>query len=389
MRDTTSSEETEPFPGLTDVHAHPAMNAYFWDRDLRRHYCSGKYFNPLASLTDFPMLERGRVKVLWSALHIPEPELLRFLPLRIAARFTRGGRSLLKPNGSWQALLGMWATMERQAASAPNGRFQVAHSNAELDRIVAEGNTAIIHTVEGGHVLGAGLHPDDVDGRLKRLDMLAARGVASLTLTHLFPNDLAGHAEAIPGLLKCLGRFDTGVDLDRGLDRTGGAVIDRMVKLGIVPDVSHCTPRARTEIYERVSGEIPVIATHVGMKSLNGEEYNLTPGDVEAIASSRGIVGVIFMTHWLKKPDPKEGLEAIWETMDAIRAASGSWRHIAIGTDFDGFTDPPDDCHDASQLPEIEKLLERKGLARPDIEAVLGGNARRVLRESWSTGAGS
>ena len=59
-------------PGLTDIHAHPAMNAFLWDRDLRRHYWTGGTFDPLASLTDFKMLEQGGVKVLWSSLHVPE-----------------------------------------------------------------------------------------------------------------------------------------------------------------------------------------------------------------------------------------------------------------------------------------------------------------------------
>lgn len=47
---------TNDHPGLTDIHAHPAMNAFLWDRDLRRHYftAGGKYC-PLASLTDFKL----------------------------------------------------------------------------------------------------------------------------------------------------------------------------------------------------------------------------------------------------------------------------------------------------------------------------------------------
>ena len=56
---------------------------------------------------------------------------------------------------------------------------------------------------------------------------------------------------------------------------------------------------------------------------------------------------------------------------------------MAIGTDFDGFTDPPDDCHSAAKLPLIREVLESKGLAATDVDAVLGGNARRVLREGW------
>ena len=70
--------------------------------------------------------------------------------------------------------------------------------------------------------------------------------------------------------------------------------------------------------------------------------------------------------------------------MDKLREWSGdTWDHVAIGTDFDGFTDPPDDCDSAAQLPLIRELLEEKGVSRADADAVLGGNARRVLRDGW------
>jgi len=34
-------------------------------------------------------------------------------------------------------------------------------------------------------------------------------------------------------------------------------------------------------------------------------------------------------------------------------------------------------------LLDVSGLLEEKGLARADVEAILGGNARRVLRNGW------
>ena len=132
--------------------------------------------------------------------------------------------------------------------------------------------TAIVHTVEGGHVLGAGLAEDDVAGRLKRLEQLAERGVASLTIAHLFPNDLAGHVLGIPDdHLKVLifWKLHPEVDLDRGLTPIGREVVEKMVELRIVPDVTHCTPTARREIYELVDNRIPIIASHIGLQSLN------------------------------------------------------------------------------------------------------------------------
>jgi membrane dipeptidase len=372
------------FPGLTDIHAHPAMNAFLWDRDLRRHYWTGSTFNPLASASDFKMLEKGGVKVLWSSLHIPEREYFQCKLISLAAHLFRGGRMLLRRN-AWECLLAMMALMERQVARAGT-RLEVARSNAELDQIRAAGKTAIVHTVEGGHVLGAGLGADDLPGRLARLEELATRGVASLTLAHLFPNDLAGHAEGIPEDQRKfpICPLDTGVDLSRGLTATGRAVVERMVELRMIPDVTHCTPRARRDVYQLVANRIPVIASHIGVRSMNDAEYNLDEGDVRAIVASGGVVGVIFMPYWLDKTHPGPGLDAIWRTMDTLRElCGGSWEHVAIGTDFDGFTDPPDDCESEARLPLIREMLEANGVSGNDAEAVLGGNARRALRDGW------
>jgi membrane dipeptidase len=372
------------FPGLTDIHAHPAMNAFLWDRNLRRHYWTGKTFDPLASLTDFKMLEKGGVKVLWSSLHIPEPAYFGCFLIRFAAHFTGGGRKLLKRT-AWECLLLQMDQMEQQVARSGD-RFQVARSNAELDTIVASGKTAIVHTVEGGHVLGAGLDPDDLAGRLARLEQLAEHGVASLTLAHLFRNELAGHAEAIPAAQRTFPvcPLDTGVDLSRGLSDKGRAVVELMVELRMVPDVTHCTPVARREVYDLVANRIPVVASHIGVQSMNPEPYNLDESDVQAIAASGGVVGVIFMPYWLSASHPKRGLDAIWQTMETLRDWSGgSWGHVAIGTDFDGFTDPPDDCDSEAQLPRVREMLDSKGVATEDAEAVLGASARRVLTNGW------
>jgi membrane dipeptidase len=157
-----------------------------------------------------------------------------------------------------------------------------------------------------------------------------------------------------------------------------------MVDLRVVPDVTHCTPTARREVYELVANRVPVIASHIGVRSMNSDEYNLDESDVRAIAASGGVVGVIFMPYWLDKARPDRGLDAIWDAMDALRAWSGgTWDHVAIGTDFDGFTDPPDDCAGEAKLPKVRRCLEEKGVGRSDVEAVLGANARRVLRNGW------
>ncbi|HET8813988.1 MAG TPA: membrane dipeptidase [Solirubrobacterales bacterium] len=373
-----------PFPGLSDIHAHPAMNAFFWDRDLRKHYFTGSTFNPLASLTDFKMLERGDVRVVWSVVHVPEENYFRNPAIKLLARVTRGGRTMLKLN-AWDCALRMIDEMERQVGRAEG--FAVAHSNAELDAALAAGKRAFVHTVEGGHILDAGLAEGDIKSRLGRLEELAERGVCSLTIAHLFRNDLAGHSECIPPEQHKIlfWRLDTEVDESRGLTEAGEAVVNRMAKLRIVPDVTHCTPVSRKRIYDLVGAKIPIVATHIGVRTLYDIPVNLGEDDVKAIKASGGVVGVIFMPYWLESSHPGPGLEAIWNTMETINGWSGGeWQHVAIGTDFDGFTDPPDDCKSAAELPRVQELLAAKGLSRDEVEAVLGGNARRVLREGWT-----
>jgi microsomal dipeptidase-like Zn-dependent dipeptidase len=373
-----------PFPGLTDIHVHPAMNAFFWDRDLRRHYFTYKKFCPLASLSDFEMLEKGDVKVIWSVLHVPEEDYFRNPAIRLLGHVTKGGRTMLKLN-AWDAMLRMMSEMEWQVART-DGTFTVARTYAELEEALAAEKGAVIHTVEGGHMLSAGLADGDVASRVTRLETLARRGVASLTIAHLFRNDLAGHSECIPPEQHKIlfWRLDTGVDDSLGLTQIGKEVIEEMARVRIIPDVTHCSPVSRAQIYKLVGDKIPIVATHIGVQSLNPVPVNLDEGDVKAIADSGGVVGVIFMPYWLKKENPGPDREAIWETMKQINEWSdGNWQHVAIGTDFDGFTDPPDDWTSAADLPRVKELLEAKGLSRTEIEAVLGTNARRVLRDGW------
>ena len=151
----------------------------------------------------------------------------------------------------------------------------------------------------------------------------------------------------------------------------------------MIRDVTHCTPTSRREIYELVDNRIPIVASHIGVQTLNPAPYNLDREDVEAIKASGGVIGVIFMPYWLVQTDPGPGLPAIWETMRVLREWCGNWDHVAIGTDFDGFTDPADDCDSEAQLPRVGKLLEEQGLSQPQREAVLGANARRVLAGAW------
>jgi hypothetical protein len=156
---------------LTDIHAHPSLKTYLFNRNLWRHHCSGSTFDPLSSRSDFEVLEKGGVGVLWSSHHLPERELFRDCPwLRLATLLPIFKK--LTTGSLVQRLLEMMDRMEREINREPD-RAELALSAADVKRIRAAGKIAVVHTVEGAHVL---------EGNPDNLARLAQRGVAMLTL---------------------------------------------------------------------------------------------------------------------------------------------------------------------------------------------------------------
>lgn len=361
---------------LTDVHVHPSLKAYLFRRNLWRHYRSGATLDPFASRSDFRMLDKGGVGVIWAAHYVPERELFRdCLALRIAAAALVPVYRKITTGSLFDRLLEMMDALEREVERRPD-RTELARSSAEVQRIRAADRLAVVHTVEGAHVL---------EGDPGRLAVLARRGVAMLTLSHFYPNGLAAQVDGIPSDLFvrriCDFRFQPGGTPP--LTELGRAVVRTATDLGMLVDVTHCTPAAREAVYAELDPGRPIVASHVGVARHNPDPYNLADDEIREIARRGGAIGVIFMNHWLAGTDPGDGLDAIWRTIEHVRRVSGGWDSIVLGTDFDGFTDPPDDVRDASRLGRVTRMLLDRGVEVEAVRAILGGNARRVLEAGW------
>jgi len=209
------------------------------------------------------------------------------------------------------------------------------------------------------------------------------RGVAYLTLAHFCENEAVCPCFPYPESMQVLGCFACDRDLTRGLTPFGLEVVERMVDLGLIIDIAHCTPIARKQIFDIVGNRRPIIASHVGSYEINPSPYNLKDGELKRIADTGGLAGVIFMNYWLMPKETKCGLNYIARTIDQFVRAGGI-DHVGIGTDFDGFTDPPDDLHDASELPRLTQRLVSDGYGADEICKILGGNALRVLHDGWN-----
>jgi len=158
-----------------------------------------------------------------------------------------------------------------------------------------------------------------------------------------------------------------------------------MVELGMMIDLSHSTPTARQQIYDIIdaSGKrVPLMFSHVGVYEIDPTPYNPSDWEIERVARDGGIVGVIFMPYWLMPKESKQGIDFISRTIQHLVNVGGE-DCVGIGTDFDGFTTPPDDLIDASQMPRLTQRLLVDGYTHDQIVKILGGNALRLLREGW------
>ena len=368
---------------LLDLHAHPSLNVSLFHRTLTsRLYPSSRAFDPFSVRTDVSRLQKGGVDALLSVLYAPEKGIFEECRiLRLLRHFIPRVWNKIYARPYFDVTTQMMDEIEREVGKAKDpetGKPLIcfAHSAGELAEMLAKGGdrpVAMVHCVEGAHCL---------DGKLENLDALFQRGVAYLTLAHFFENELVHPCYPWPETIQKFGCFRGERNVWLGLKPFGEQVVERMVELGMLIDVSHCTPPARARIYDIVGNRAPILATHVGVHEINPDPYNLKDWEIRRIAEGGGLVGVIFMNYWLMPRESHRGLNFILRTIDHIVNVAGI-DHVGLGSDFDGFTDPPDDLKDASQLPRLTQRLLVAGYRAEDIQKILGGNALRVLMAGW------
>lgn len=183
--------------------------------------------------------------------------------------------------------------------------------------------------------------------------------------------------------------FQPGRDMSAGLTRHGETLVEELLEIGIVVDLTHCTPAAREDVYRINAARAtprPLVFSHSGVRALCNELNNPTDEEIRRIADWGGVIGIIFGNAWLtdvqRRVDQPDGLGLLVETADHIRNVGGV-DAVGLGSDFDGLTDPFDDLKDSSEFPRVtQRLLGR--FSEAEVRQILGGNARRVLNDGWS-----
>ena len=258
-----------------------------------------------------------------------------------------------------------------QYASTGGENVAIAHSPAEMDALITAGRTVLIHCIEGGFQLGD--HERQVRDSVK---ILAQRGVAYVTLAHLFWREVATNAPALPFLPDWLYHV-VFPQPDRGLTDLGRTAVAAMVEHGVLVDITHMSARSAQETFTLLDNldpgrRVPVLATHMACR-LGKLEYCLPDETIRQIGDRRGLLGCILCDHYISSGRPgrvssyEDSIAALCAHIDRIRQLTGSCDNIAIGSDLDGYIKPalPGLEHHGRMRALQESLRERYGAESP------------------------
>ena len=192
---------------------------------------------------------------------------------------------------------------------------------------------------------------------------------------------------------------------DEGLSDFGVSIVERMNGVGMAVDVSHSGDRTTLDALE-VSKK-PVLFTHVNCRALSGHVRSKTDEALRKCAAQGGVMGITGVRMFVKGDEPTT-VEHYLDHFDHVRKLVGTAECLGIGSDIDlhGYDAMPeqerktlhanykaaykfrekDDIeginHPKRMFDVAEGLIRRK-YSDVEIEGILGGNFKRVLKVVW------
>ena len=233
-----------------------------------------------------------------------------------------------------------------------------------------------------------------IENEIDRIDILYGLGIRQLGITYSESNALGS------GLKE---------ERDGGLTVFGRDCVERMNKVGMLIDVSHCGPRTAYEAAEYSSK--PIIASHLGARKIWDIKRMFPDETLIKIAEKGGVIGIEASPHTtMSYKSMTHSLETVMEHFEYIADLVGI-DHVSFGPDtlygnhvgmhhaFDELFSTKYDSDPGVPYKEVPfvKYLEnptetswniprelvRRGYSEEDIAKVIGGNAIRVLTEVW------
>jgi membrane dipeptidase len=192
--------------------------------------------------------------------------------------------------------------------------------------------------------------------------------------------------------------------VDGGVSDFGAAIIAAMNEVGMLVDASHCGDRTTLDAIELSKG--PIAITHSNCRALNDHPRLKTDEAIRKLAAKGGVMGITGVRNFVRDREPTT-VEHIVDHIDHVVKLAGI-EHVGIGSDADlnGYDDMPakqrkelmasykssyafrekldtDGFDHPRKVYDLAEALIRRGYDDAGIEAVLGGNFRRLLGTVW------
>ena len=198
------------------------------------------------------------------------------------------------------------------------------------------------------------------------------------------------HAEGVRlvGPAWMASRYCGGTGEPGPLTDDGVRLLRRMADLNLALDTSHMAEQAFFQAIDRYPG--PVIASHSNPRRYVDTDRHLSDDMIRALIERDGVIGSVpfnaFLTPGWVKGDRKDAadLSAVVRAIDYVCQRAGDALHAGIGSDFDGgfgAASAPEGFDTVADLQKIGDGLRQAGYSPADVEAVMGGNWLRILRQ--------
>ncbi len=254
-----------------------------------------------------------------------------------------------------------------RSLTGPDSRFRLVASQANLDVVVrswtqpAPGQEPLVGLV----ILMEGADPIINPGKLAQWYQDGVRMIGP-----------AWHAT----------RYSGGTGAPGPLTGLGRQLLETMAQFNMLLDLSHLSQEAYFEAVESYPSQM--IASHSNPRAFLPTDRGLSNEMVQKLIARDGVIGVnlynrFLLPGWAHGDSRKDvPLEHVGQVIDSIVQLSGSARHVAIGSDFDGGfgrDDIPFELDTCADLLLLASVLEKRGYSSADIENIMNGNWLRCL----------
>ncbi len=234
----------------------------------------------------------------------------------------------------------------------------VVRNVREYRKAVASGRHAAFLGIQGGNAL---------DRQLDDLDLIPDDLVLRVTIVHLSSSRIG--VTSSPAARSRQGE---------GLSGFGREFVQRLDEKRILVDLAHINREGFWDAVAVHDPSLPLIVTHTGVNGVHKHWRNLDDDQLQAIADSGGVIGVMYQSSFLGESPFRGESDAVVRHLAHIVETVGE-DFAALGSDWDGAISPPRDLQSPLELPRLVEHMLRRRWSPERIQKVLGGNFLRCV----------